>query len=223
MERVTEDFGDRDRDVRRLAALSVPRGDPTGWFERLYAEAAEGAAVVPWDGGVPQRLLVEWASVHQVRGAGQPAIVVGCGYGDDAEFVAGLGFETEAFDIAASAIDGARRRFPDSRVRYRTADLLRAPASWRRAFQLVVEIYTLQALPRQFRSDAAAALRDLVAPGGTLLVIAHRGEGAPNGSAPPWPLTDADLAALATDGIEPVRVERLDDGRRVRAEFHRHR
>ena len=35
-------------------------GDPTGWFERLYADAAQGQAIVPWDRRAPHPLLVEW-------------------------------------------------------------------------------------------------------------------------------------------------------------------
>jgi ubiquinone/menaquinone biosynthesis C-methylase UbiE len=73
--------------------------------------------------------------------------VVGCGLGDDAEYVAGRGFDTVAFDISASAIRAARRRYPDSAVHYVTADLLDPPGEWERAFDLVVESLTLQALP----------------------------------------------------------------------------
>ena len=55
------------------------------------------------------------------------ALVVGCGLGDDAEFIAGLGFSVVAFDISASAIAAAQQRFPQSTVRYRVADLMAAP------------------------------------------------------------------------------------------------
>ncbi|HUR09442.1 MAG TPA: hypothetical protein VM347_43365, partial [Nonomuraea sp.] len=37
---------DPDADSRRLAAESLAAGDPTGWFERLYAESATGEAIV---------------------------------------------------------------------------------------------------------------------------------------------------------------------------------
>ncbi|MFG6198790.1 hypothetical protein [Nonomuraea sp. JJY05] len=40
---------DPDADATRLAAESLAHGDPTGWFERLYAESASGDAIVPWD------------------------------------------------------------------------------------------------------------------------------------------------------------------------------
>ena len=40
-------MSDREADANRLSAQSLAEGDPTGWFEPLYAEAARGAAIVP--------------------------------------------------------------------------------------------------------------------------------------------------------------------------------
>jgi hypothetical protein len=159
---VTDLDDDRDRDAQRFAAAGLAAEDPTGWFERLYVAAGSGEAVVPWDVGRPNRYLVEWATRERVRGAGRRAIVVGCGYGDDAEYVAALGFDTDAFDIAPTAIAEAGRRFGASAVRYRVADVLAPPVEWRHAFGLVVEIYTLQALPDPPRRDAAAQVAGLV-------------------------------------------------------------
>ena len=108
---------------------------------------------------------------------GRIAVVVGCGLGDDAEFIAGLaGFQTTAFDISPTAIITARNRFPDSPVRYQAADLLNPPPDWLRAFDLVVESLILQALPDPPRREAIAKLGDLVAPDGTLIVIARARE-----------------------------------------------
>ena len=119
---------DPDAKARGLAAESIGAGDPTGWFERLYAGAEAGEEVVPWDRGSPHRFLVQWAEARRLSGGGRRALVVGCGLGDDAEYVAGRGFGTVAFDISASAIRAARRRYPDSAVHYVTADLLDPPA-----------------------------------------------------------------------------------------------
>ena len=73
--------------------------------------------------------------------------MVGCGLGDDAEYVSRFGYDTVAFDISESAVRLAQERFPGSTVHYRAADLLAPPAEWRHAFDLVVEIMTVQALP----------------------------------------------------------------------------
>jgi SAM-dependent methyltransferase len=218
---------DPDLYARRLAGKALTAGEPTGWFEPLYAAAEAGRAVVPWDRGVPHQLLVAWAHATGLHGAGRRALVVGCGLGEDAEFVAALAFDTVAFDVSASAIRAARRRFPDSAVHYMTADLLDPPASWRYAFDLVVESMTLQALPDPPRRYAIPNVGHLVAPGGTLLVIARaRDEGSEPDDGPPWSLTRAEIDALTATGLRPVQIEEFrDDGppptHRWRAEFCR--
>src|ERR1700677_47288 len=135
--------------ARQLAAESVAAGDATGWFERLYAEAEAGLSVVPSAHGLPDPQLVEWADRDGsagLDGAGRRGLVVGCGFGYDAEFLAGRGFAVTAFDLAPSAIAGAKRLYPHSRVDYLAADLLDLPAAWAGAFDVVMEAYTVQPL-----------------------------------------------------------------------------
>jgi SAM-dependent methyltransferase len=207
-----------DAHARRLAAASLTERDPTGWFERLYVAADQGDAVVPWDRGGPHPLVAEWA--EGVRGDGGRAVVVGAGFGADAELLARLGFDTVAFDVAPTAVRSARDRAPGSAVDYRVADLLDPPADWRGAFDLVVEVFTVQALPDDVHPRAIDNVADLVAPGGTLLVVsAARDERDGPVTGPPWPLTRAELDAFAAGELRPVRVERSDG--RWRAEFRR--
>ncbi len=215
---------DPDERTRELAAEALAADDPTGWFERLYAEAEQGDAVVPWDRGTPQRSLVRWAQERELAGAGRRAMVAGSGLGDDAEFIAGLGYDTVAFDVSPTAVEAARRRFPDSSVRYLAADLLDPPAEWRHAFDLVVESLTVQALPISLRSRAIAQVGRLVAVGGTLLVIAAGRDATDEPEqGPPWPLTREEIESFAADGLAPVRIEDLRDPgtHRWRAEFRR--
>ena len=218
---------DPDEQASRLAAESLAVQDPTGWFERLYAAAEDGAAVVPWDRGEPHQMLVQWAQARRLDGHGRGALVVGCGLGADAEYAAGLGFDTVAFDVSATAVRTARRRFPDSDVQYLTADLLDPPAHWREAFDLVVECLTVQSLPDPPRREAIARVRDMVRPRGTLIVIASaRDEDDGPVHGPPWPLTRAEIDAFATGGLQPVHIEDVRDAaqpalRRWRAECRR--
>jgi SAM-dependent methyltransferase len=201
-------------------------GDPTGWFDRLYAAAGRGETSVPWDRGTPHPLVQEWVTAHAGDGTGRRAIVVGAGPAYDAELVAARGFATVAFDIAPTAVRAAQERFPGSPVQYVVADLLGVPEEWIAAHDLVVECLTVQSLPDPPRREAIAQVGRLVAPGGTLLVVAH---GRPDGSAepdgPPWPLTRAEIDAFARDGLRLVGVEWFDataqTGPRWRAELSR--
>lgn len=218
---------DPDEHSRRLAAESLAANDPTGWFERLYVQADEGRAVVPWDRAAPNRLLVEWAESNRPDGSGRTAMVVGCGLGEDAEYVAGLGFDTTAFDLSETAIQMVRRGFPESAVRYRAANLLDPPAEWAATFDFVLESLTVQSMPVPLHEPAIAQVGRMVAPGGRLLVIATgRDDANAETDGPPWRLTEAEIEAFATDGLRPVRIERLEDAAnpdvlRWRAEFHR--
>jgi SAM-dependent methyltransferase len=218
---------DPDGDAGRLASEALSAGDPTGWFERLYAAAESGSAVVPWDRGAPHWLLTAWAEARALDGAGRRALVVGCGLGADAEYLAGLGFAVAAFDISASAIRTVRRRFPGSPVDYQVADLLDLPARWREAFDLVVESQTVQALPDPPRRRAIARAGRPVAPGGTLVVIARAATAGEPVPGPPWPLTRDEVDAFAEPGLVPVRIDNVDGtgrqppGWRWLAEFRR--
>jgi len=191
----------------RLAREALDAGDPAGWFEPLYAAAEQGETHVPWDRGAPNRWLAAWAEANRPRGAGRRAIVVGAGLGDDAELVAELGFKTVAFDVSPTAARLARERFPDTRVDYRAADLLELPMAWRGAYDLVVEIRTVQSLPSAPRPAAIAAIGGLVAPGGTALVIAAaRHPGDPD-DGPPWPLTRPEIESFAAGDLRMARLD----------------
>ena len=201
---------DPDEDARRLSGEALGEGDPTSWFERLYAQAADGHAVVPWDRRAPHPLLVEWIEQRPDL-SGRRTLVVGCGLGDDAAYLAAQGYRVIAFDIAGSAIDAARRRFPTSPVDFRVADLLNPPAEWRVHFDLVVETYTTQSLPVRLRPTVVLHVGRLVAPGGTLLVLAVAADADEQSEGPPWPLSRTDIESFAVEGLKVVSVEEIRD------------
>jgi SAM-dependent methyltransferase len=228
---VTSDDPVRRR-ARLLAAEAAAAGDPAGWFETLYAEARDGAAVVPWDDRQANPLLTQWAPAAVARGVAGPGrrtLVVGCGVCDDPAFLAGLGCAVTAFDMSPTAVAEARRRFAGSPVTFQVADLLAPPAEWTGAFDLVAELYTVQALYGQAREAAIGTLPGLVAPGGTLLVIARATDEENPARDPammPWPLTRRELEAMAGTRLTARSVEKFPDGEdppklRWRAEFRR--
>jgi len=185
--------------------------DPTGWFDELYAAAERGERDVPWDRAEPNPRLVEWARDREVSGEGKSAVVVGSGLGEDAEYVASLGFDTTAFDVAPTAIRAMERKFPGSRVRYVVADLLDPPADLRQAFDFVLESITVQALPPDYHAEATKRVTELVAPGGTLLVLSAAREEDDEPDGPPWPLTRREVEAFEQGGLETVRIEAIHD------------
>jgi SAM-dependent methyltransferase len=204
---------DKRKRARALARDAVAGGRPLAWFEELYQEAARGDAIVPWDDRAPNPLLVRWLDAHPVA-AGARALDVGCGTGDNAALLAAHGMSVTGFDVAPAAIEAARARYGDlgGRAAWQVASLTDPPPAWRGHYDLVVEIYTLQVLPPPERARAADGLTTLVAPGGTLLVIARaRDDGEPEG-AMPWPLTRAEIEAIARPGLELASIEDvLDD------------
>lgn len=176
------------------------------WFEAVYRLAEGDPAGVPWAQLAPHSLLADWLTRNAPEGA--RVVDVGCGLGDNAEAFARAGATVTAFDLVDDAIAWAKRRFPESRVDYRTADLFDLPDAWRGAFDIVHECYTLQALPDALLGSAAKALASLVAPDGLLLVIARaRDEAQHIVAGPPWPLTRPQVEALAKDGLRLAALE----------------
>ena len=192
-----------------------PLPDPRIWFEQVYAAAENGLGGIPWDRHAPAPLLVQWLEAHpEIARPGAGALVIGCGTGDDAEFIANAGFETVAFDVSESAIRTARQRYPDSPVTYELADLLNLPADWREGFDFVWESRNAQAMPDPPRTQAIRNIGTCVAPGGTLLVMAAaRDDGEPD-DGPPFPLPKVTIESFANaeNGLDLVEIVRDDLG-----------
>lgn len=182
-------------------------------FEEIYARAGDDLASVPWARLAPHPLLVMWLdSLHSAgarasrpSAAGAEALVVGCGLGDDAEELARRGYAVTAFDVSPTAIARCRERFPRSPVCYRDADVLIPPGEWRGRFGLVVEINTIQSLPRADRLAAIAAIAGTVARGGLLFVrCLAGGEDEPDGPERPWPVRRSELDGFTAAGLTQV-------------------
>jgi SAM-dependent methyltransferase len=212
--------------ARILAKKALARGRPLSWFEQLYDEARHEGATVPWADLVPNpNVLPLFDALPHPDALGQ-ALKVGCGYGDDAEWLAQRGYSVTAFDISPTAISECMRRFPASKVNYIEADLFTAPSDWKGRFELVWESYTLQVLPPELRPEAIRAISNFIAPDG-YLVFASRARDAnePEGDMP-WPLTRSETAAFVQWGLTEVLFEDYVDEenppvRRFRACFRK--
>jgi SAM-dependent methyltransferase len=189
-----------------------------GWFEELYAKTAAEGADPPWQRAKQRLSLERWVEEHHLEGAqgAKRAAVVGCGLGTDAEYIASKNYNTLGFDLSPTAIRRARELHPDTQVQYEVADLLDLPAAWHQAFDLVVEVWTVQALPDPPRTAAIHAIAGLVAPQGDLIVIAiARDDDAPDSqpdAGPPWLLNRATIAQFAAGtGLTPEDIHRGPD------------
>lgn len=214
----------RRREAARKAVNALDAGDADGapdraaFFNTVYEQAHGDAAFVPWADLEPKPQLLQWLARNP--GEGRRAIDIACGLGDNAEALAAAGYSTAAFDLSADAIAWARRRFPDSTVDYRVADLLDLPADWRDGFDLVNECYTLQSVPPRMLDPMVPAVAGLVAPGGTLLVYARMRADDAQADGPPWPLRHAEIMRFSGLGLELVAREAFDLRRSDRVIAH---
>ena len=128
------------------------------------------------------------------------ALDVGAGEGADAIWLAEHGWDVTAVDLSSVALDRGRRRAEEvgvaDRIAWRQADLTTwAPPAG--AFDLVTAHYLH--LPADDRRTAYAAIAGAVAPGGTLVLVAHHPSDMDAGvGRPRWPemfATAEDLAA----------------------------
>jgi len=204
-----------------LANISVDPQNPTGWFEPLYAEAKGDTAQVPWAKNQPHPFLQEWLSINSPQAAEKTALVIGCGLGDDAELLASLGYQVTAFDISPTAIAWCQQRFPDSSVNYLVADLFNLDPQWQGKYDFVFECKTIQALPLNMRSQVIQKITALVAPQGTLLVIARHRDADTIPDGPPWALSDAELSQFIELGLTEVKCDRFIEGEHIKIEQYR--
>ena len=198
-----------DWDLRsaELARSAVDDGRPTDWFDELYAEGAAGVIGLPWDRTEPLPPVVEHLA-RRPPAPGSSAVVAGCGMGVDAEFLQQIGgaeLEVIGFDISATAIGIARSRHPGTSVDYRVGDLLDLPPEFIGAFDLVLEVINVQALPVDLRPAATAGVASLVAPGGRLVVVQNvRADDEALPQRPPWGFTAAEIDLFAVGGLQVV-------------------
>lgn len=197
-------------DVRGLVDEHLGAGDPTGWFEPLYAAAGDDAAAVPWAGSAPHPYVTDWLADPVATPPGTRAVVVGCGLGDDAAELARQGYAVTAFDVSPTAVQWARRRFADLDITWLVADVLELPEQLAGAFDLVVEVRTVQSLPGVVRDAAMDAIGRLAAPKGVVLVVtlvATDTDIARDWTGPPWAQAPSELAVYRGSGLVRLALE----------------
>ncbi len=199
------------REFLNLVASHQKRGDPTGWCDTVYRNAGGDFKAVFWADLAPNPYLLTWLEQHPVRDAGARAATIGCGVGDDAEALAAQGYRVTAFDIAPTAIELCRKRYPASRVEYLVADLFDHPPEWTQGFDLVFECNTIQILPGEYRLRALNAIANLVRPGGVALVSCRSRDAGEKEDEFPLPLDRAEIDGFVRAGLREESFLAYDD------------
>ncbi|HSK70069.1 MAG TPA: class I SAM-dependent methyltransferase [Pyrinomonadaceae bacterium] len=206
-----ENFDAREN-AQKLAGKFIEENDPTGWFEALYREAGENHEHIPWADLEPNKFLVSFAEKTNLQGNNRKALVIGCGLGDDARFLRDLGFNVTAFDISPTAIEWARRLHKDTDINFFVADLFDPPKDWFGAFEFVLEVYTIQPLPLEMRSQVIDAIANFVRFGGKLLVVTRGREDDEIPTELPWALSRKDLSRFEENNFKQTNfMEMLGD------------
>jgi SAM-dependent methyltransferase len=211
-----------------------------------FWEGRYSSGATKWSGN-PNGLLVEVAAElapGDARAAAAPveadavprtALDLGCGTGGDAIWLASLGWQVTAVDIAQAALDQGAAHAADAGAE------LAARITWERhdfegsfpagQFDLVSACY-LQSPVEFARLNALRAAAAAVAPGGSLVVVSH--ESFPSGDKPEpnstnyMPLVDELVADLGLPADEWTihtarsvpRHRTLDDGRELNYADH---
>jgi SAM-dependent methyltransferase len=155
------------------------------FWERFY-----GGDESVWSGS-PNAALVEEATDLAIG----TALDLGCGQGDDAIWLAGRGWQVTGVDVSSNALARAAQRADSAGV----ADAI----NWQRhdlatsfpdgAFDLVAASF-LHSPVDMPRAEILRRAAEAVAPGGTMLVIAHAGS-------PSWVTHDVDLHFPTNDDV----------------------
>ena len=152
----------------------------------------------PWDKGMPSPPLVEWFSKNKFSGR---VLVPGCGVGHDVAHLVSLGIDAIGLDIAPTAIERAKARYPDLAERFVLGDLFEIKDS----FDAVVEHTCLCALPPEWRKKYRDAVVRLLKPGGLLIGIFFiNPEMDPGETGPPFGISPEELDALFSTDFETI-------------------
>lgn len=160
-----------------------------GWWDGFYGDRDRP---VPFFRDAPDESLVAWqeAGLLDVR-PGTRVLDLGCGPGRNAVWLARLGAEVDALDLAPAALDWGRERAAEAGVvvHFTQADVLR----WQPAapYDVVYDSGCLHHLPPHRRVSYLALLERALAPDGRFGLACFAADGAPGATGTTAP--DVDL------------------------------
>ena len=171
-----------------------------------FTESYKGTP--PWDIGRPQRAFVRLADQGAIEGA---VLDAGCGTGENALFLAGLGHVVVGVDAVPAAIEraGAKMLEKGLQVQFLVADARRLDALGR-MFDTVIDSGLFHVFSDQDRVAYVESLASAVRGGGRVFILCFS-EREP-GDWGPRRVTERELRDAFRDGWEVERIvpERLE-------------
>ena len=142
-------------------------------FDALYRGESPGEGMPPmttppWDTKAPNENVVTWQEGGLVRG---DVLDVGCGFGDNAIYLAKNGHTVTGLDISPTALITAERRAKDAGidVKFAVADSTKLEG-YTDAFDTVIDSGMFHCLDDDGRRSYAAAVHRATRPGASLLL-----------------------------------------------------
>lgn len=150
----------------------------------------------PWDKGLPAPPLSEWLDRNTLTGR---VLVPGSGVGHDVAHLVSRGVDAHGLDIAPTAVERAKARYPELAERFTCADLFEYSGE----YDAIVEHTCLCALPPEWRTKYRDAVAGLLKPGGLLIgVFFINPEMDPGETGPPFGITQDELSTLFAPRFE---------------------
>lgn len=166
------------------------------------------AAPAPWDIGHPQPAIVRLAARGGFSGA---VLDAGCGTGENALHVAGLGLAVLGVDVAETAVAVARARARERGIEaeFSVADAMELERLGR-TFDTVLDCGLFHTFDGEERARYVASVGSVTKRGGTLYVLCFSDEGAETG---PHPVSAEELRAAFHRGsgweVSSIDAERI--------------
>jgi len=196
--------GGREELARQPLAAGILPHRPEGiaMVER-WDEAYRSDQPPPWDTGRPSSELKRFLQRHRLPG--KRAVVLGCGTGTNAIYLAQSGFDVTAIDVAptALAVAEAKAKEVGVSVRWLLADVLRPPKL--EPFDFVFDRGCYHGVRRQSAAAYARTLRALTRPGSRILILAGNATEPPPHYGPPR-VHEREIRADFAEGFELVQL-----------------